>query len=109
MYIDMMKAPYPKDLKPVEIKIYREELRKKVKILLDKALVAYRHNLSLAQRIGIAKNRWQALTEQRFQALLDFYIKNFGKPPFKVPSTRPTTRPVVKSSTRPTSRPTQPK
>lgn len=98
MYLDVMKAPYPKDLKPIEIKIYREELRKKVKILLDKALVAYRHNLLLAQRIGIANNRWQTLTQQRFQALLDFYIKNFGKPPFQIPSTKPTSAP----STRPT-------
>ncbi len=109
MYLDMMKAPYPKDLKPMEIRIYREELRKRVKILLDKALVAYRHNLQLAQRIGIANNRWQTLTQQRFQALLDFYVKNFGKPPFALPTSRPapSTRPTKAPSSRPTSQPAQ--
>lgn len=113
MYQDIMKAPVPEDLKPHEVKVYQQALRNKIRVLLEKALLAYRHNLLLAQRIGIADSRWYTLTQQRFQALLDFTVRVFGRSSTSQPTSRPTsaqqppkpssvppatTRPVLRST-----------
>lgn len=132
MYDDMMKAPVPKDLKKEEILIYQELLRKKIKVLLAKALLAYRMNLRLAAIVGLKSHQWQKRSVGRFRELLGFYQKHFGEAPSqlkkfkplpfqqKAPASRPTSRPAAtkakpaarttpspKAKAAPASRPTQ--
>lgn len=96
MYQDIMKAPIPQDLKPDEVPVYIQALRMKIKVLLDKSLLTYQHNLRLAQRIGIADSQWYVLTHQRFQALLDFTVRHFGGPATTRPTSQPTSVPARK-------------
>ncbi len=105
MYADMMAAPIPKDLTKEETAIYIDELRKKIKVLLKRALSIYKKGLILADRIGIKSNRWKTKSQQRFNAVLAFYKKYFGNPTQK-PTSQP---PHTKHSQKPTSKPaTQP-
>ena len=78
MYADMMAAPSPKELTKEETQIYFQELRKKIKILLEKALNIYKKGLLLADRIGIKDNNWKTRSKQRYEAVLAFYTKHFG-------------------------------
>lgn len=117
LYGDIVKAPVPKEFKAEDVKLYRKMLRDRIKVLLDKALLAYRRNLMLAQGLGAKDSRWQTATQKRFADLLLFYERTFGKSTSK-PASRPTSRPTVptvaarpqpkvakKPTTRPTSRP----
>ncbi|MCB9640356.1 MAG: tetratricopeptide repeat protein [Myxococcales bacterium] len=108
MYEAMMKAPIPTELNKEEKAIYVQELRKKIKILLDKALVTYFRNLQLAQRIGMDQADWKQRTNQRFQQLLLFYTRSFGQPPLlqkaqskkqKAQPPKPTSRPASRAAT----------
>jgi pentatricopeptide repeat protein len=106
MHDHMINAPIPAELNQEEREIYNQELRKRIKILLDKALVTYYRNLLLAQRIGIQKNDWKARTDQRFQELLAFYSRSFGAPPLlsslQKATSQPTSKPATKSASQPT-------
>ncbi|MCK6509055.1 hypothetical protein L6R29_03670 [Myxococcota bacterium] len=112
MYESMNAAPIPPELNNEERLVYTQELHKKIKILLDKALVTYYRNLQLAERIGMNKADWKQRTDQRFQQLLLFYQRSFGSPPLlqelqqKQPSSRPT--PPSLQQKQPSSRPTSP-
>lgn len=48
----MVNAPAPKELNPEEIDVYRQELRKKIRVLLSKAINIYERTLEAAERIG---------------------------------------------------------
>ncbi len=101
MYTSMIAAPVPPDLSQEERLFYAQELRKKIKILLDKALVTYYRNLQLAERIGMNKADWKQRTDERFQQLLLFYQRSFGPPPLlqKLQHTQPTSRPSSSPTT----------
>lgn len=97
IYSDIMKAPIPSDLNPEEQKLYLALLRDKIKILLDKALAMYSHNLRLAERLGLSSNDWKRRSQERFQSLLTFYKALFGTPtllPSSAPASQPSSRPA---------------
>lgn len=109
MYQNMMHAPVPKDLNKEEIQIYTELLRKKIKVLLGKALLAYKLNLRLSSIVGLKSHRWKKRSQKRFQLLLSFYTKRFGGQPELLkskllatskPSSRPTQKRVAPSTPR---------
>jgi TolA-binding protein len=52
MYESMVAAPAPKELAGEEAQYYRNELRKRIRVLLSKAVNAYERTLETAERIG---------------------------------------------------------
>lgn len=57
-YDDMMGAEVPNDLTKEEVEIYYEELRKKIRPLITKAIDIYERNIRMAQRLGRSKADW---------------------------------------------------
>jgi tetratricopeptide (TPR) repeat protein len=54
LYQQMVNSPAPKELNSEEADVYRQELRKKVRILITKAINIYERTLETAERIGAA-------------------------------------------------------
>lgn len=52
-YDEMLAAPLPSDLTPEQGELYRLELRRKVRILVQKAIAAYERTLTVAERLGL--------------------------------------------------------
>ena len=52
MYEHMINAPAPKTLGPEEQDVYKAELRKKIRVLISKAITVYERTLEAAERIG---------------------------------------------------------
>lgn len=52
-YDEMLEAPIPTNLTPEQAELYRLELRRKVRILVKKAIEAYESTLTLAERLGL--------------------------------------------------------
>ncbi len=52
MYDHMTHAPSPRELSEVEQDAYREMLRKRIRVLISKAISVYEHTLQAAERIG---------------------------------------------------------
>lgn len=52
MYQHMTHAPAPSELSEAEQDVYRTELRKKIRVLISKAITVYERTLEAAERIG---------------------------------------------------------
>lgn len=52
LYDHMLNSPAPKELSGEEAEVYRQELRKKIRILITKAITIYERTLEAAERIG---------------------------------------------------------
>ncbi|MCC6335490.1 MAG: tetratricopeptide repeat protein [Myxococcales bacterium] len=52
MYDHMIHAPAPSELADAEKEVYRAELRKKIRVLISKAITVYERTLEAAERIG---------------------------------------------------------
>jgi tetratricopeptide (TPR) repeat protein len=52
LYDHMTNAAAPKELSSEEAEVYRQELRKKIRVLLSKAITIYERTLEAAERIG---------------------------------------------------------
>jgi hypothetical protein len=52
MYDHMLNAPAPAELSETEKDVYRAELRKKIRVLISKAITVYERTLEAAERIG---------------------------------------------------------
>ena len=48
----MIDSPTPKELNAEEAEVYRQELRRKIRVLLTKAISVYERTLATAERIG---------------------------------------------------------
>lgn len=53
-YDEMIQAPIPSSLTPEQAELYRLEVRRKIRILLKKAIAAYERTLTVAERIGLS-------------------------------------------------------
>lgn len=53
LYDEMIEAPIPSSLTPEQAELYRLEVRRKVRILVKKAIAAYERTLTVAERIGL--------------------------------------------------------
>ncbi len=69
----MMNAPAPKDLTGEEGEIYRQELRKKIRVLISKAITIYERTLEAAERIG-ASNPFVERTKASLQRMKDLLL-----------------------------------
>ncbi len=52
LYEHMVSSPAPAELNAEEAKVYRQELRKKIRVLLTKSINIYERTLETAERIG---------------------------------------------------------
>lgn len=52
LYRYLVDAPTPKELNPAETDVYRQEVRKKIRVLLTKAISIYESTLDAAERLG---------------------------------------------------------
>jgi tetratricopeptide (TPR) repeat protein len=75
LYEHMTTAPVPRDLSTEEADLYRHELRKKIRVLLSKAITVYERTLEAAERIGAAspfvEHTRESLQRMKDQLLAD--------------------------------------
>lgn len=76
MFDDMMKAPTPK-LNQEEDQMYRCMLKKKIRILLSKAIYAYERNMQTASVLGLRDSKWILRTQKRLYELRQRIIKEY--------------------------------
>jgi tetratricopeptide (TPR) repeat protein len=69
LYDAFMSAPIPPDLEEDARKAYQEELRKKIRVLLEKSLRWYRENLLMVERLGVDTD-WAEKTKLAYSKLL---------------------------------------
>jgi tetratricopeptide (TPR) repeat protein len=53
LYDSFIKAPVPADLRGEARDVYQDELRKKIRVLLEKSVKWYRENLLMIERLGV--------------------------------------------------------
>jgi len=70
-YDDMMAAEVPADLKPEEMDIYFEELKAKVRPLVERAIDIYERNIRMAERMGRGDDAWVDRSRQSLARLKD--------------------------------------
>jgi TolA-binding protein len=70
LYQHMTNAPAPKELTAEEADVYRSELRKKIRVLLSKAITIYERTLEAAERIG-ASSPFVEKTRESLQRMKD--------------------------------------
>lgn len=85
----MMNAPIPRDMTAEEGEIYRQELRKKIRVLISKAITIYERTLEAAERIGAA-NPFVERTKASLQRMKDLLLaeaeaEEKGQPPVAGP------------------------
>jgi len=93
LYQHMMHAPAPSELSPEEQDVYRSELRKKIRVLISKAINVYERTLEAAERIGAA-SPFVAQTRESLQRMKDLLLAEAEKdepppPPPPAADTKP--------------------
>jgi tetratricopeptide (TPR) repeat protein len=73
MYDHMLNAPAPTELSDAEKEVYRAELRKKIRVLITKAINVYERNLEAAERIG-ASSPFVAQTRESLRRMKDLLL-----------------------------------
>ncbi len=69
LYDAFVGAPVPAELDKEKREVYQEELRKKIRILLEKSLRWYRENLLMVERLGV-RTDWAEKTKLAYAKLL---------------------------------------
>ncbi len=75
LYDAMLSAKVPRGFDPEQAQVYREELRKKVRVLVSKAMTIYERTLEAAERIG-ADNRYVERTRQSLERLKHLLLED---------------------------------
>jgi tetratricopeptide (TPR) repeat protein len=83
MYDDMLNAPIPKDLDAEEKKVYQDMLKKKIRVLLDKAIIAYEKNLQAAENFGVQEDEFIKKTQAQLVSLRSRVLKEHLQGPSK--------------------------
>lgn len=73
MYDHMINAPAPNELNSTEQDVYRGELRKKIRVLITKAITVYERTLEAAERIG-AQSPFVEQTRASLQRMKDLLL-----------------------------------
>lgn len=107
LHRQMIDSPTPKELNAEEAEVYRQELRRRIKILLTKAIGVYETTVATAERIGTGGpfvDRARASLERMKQLLLAEADVPDDPPPPPEPATKPSSR--RRSIARPRATPT---
>ncbi len=78
LYEQLVASPAPKELNAEEVEVYRQELRKKVRILIAKAINIYERTLETAERIGAA-NPFVQRTRESLRKMKELLIADAQK------------------------------
>lgn len=73
LYDDLLEVPVPPDLDKEEKSVYLELLRKRVSVLVVKAIKVYEQSLQMAQRVG-EKNEWVDQTSKSLERMKSLYL-----------------------------------
>jgi hypothetical protein len=73
LYDHMVNAPVPPGLNQEEAEVYRQELRKKVRVLINKAISIYERTLETAERIG-AQSSFVDRTRESLKKMKDLLL-----------------------------------
>lgn len=73
MYDDVLKVPVPQGLSEDGKEYYRGEVRKKVGVLVSKAIKIYEQSLEMAVRVG-EKNEWVDRTSKSLERMKSLYM-----------------------------------
>lgn len=75
MYKDMLDAPIPTTLTAEEKPLYQSLLKKRIRILLDKAIYAFENNLRAAESFGMQQDETIEKTRKQLVALRQVILK----------------------------------
>ena len=92
LYEHMVNSPAPKELNGEEAEVYRQELRKKIRVLITKAINIYERTLEAAERIG-ASNPFVERTRASLKKMKDLLVADAAKEDKPLPDT-PDAEPV---------------
>ncbi|MBI5494287.1 MAG: tetratricopeptide repeat protein [Deltaproteobacteria bacterium] len=70
LHDEMVKLPVPPDLTEEQADLYRKEMRRKVAVLVRKAIKVWENTVQMARRTG-AQNVWVGKTEQSLRRMQD--------------------------------------
>ena len=73
LYQHMVEAPAPSELNAEEAQVYRQEVRKRIRVLLAKAISVYERTLETAERIG-SSSPFVEKTRERLQKMKDLLV-----------------------------------
>lgn len=73
LYEHMMNSPAPAELDAEEAEIYRQELRKKIRVLLTKSINIYERTLEAAERIG-SQNAFVERTRESLRKVKEWLL-----------------------------------
>lgn len=92
MYAHMIHAPAPRELTEVEQAAYREMLRKRIRVLISKAISVYEHTLQAAERIG-ASSPFVQQTKDSLRRMKDLLLEEARAEEAGAPGATPAQRP----------------
>ena len=95
-YQQLLAAPPPTELNAEEVEIYRQEARKKIRILLSKAINVYERTLEAAERTGEA-NPFVERARENLKRMKDLLLAEaqgdeVSQRPLSLPSRQATSR-----------------
>ncbi len=85
LYEHLVNSPAPAELDAEEAQIYREELRKKVRVLLTKSINIYERTLEAAERIG-SQNTFVARTRESLEKMKRLLLADTDTAPAPEPA-----------------------
>jgi tetratricopeptide (TPR) repeat protein len=85
LYEHMVSSPAPAELDAEEAQVYREELRKKVRVLLTKSINIYERTLEAAERIG-SQNAFVEKTRKSLDKMKALLLADTDSAPTSEPS-----------------------
>jgi hypothetical protein len=90
LYEHMVNSPAPSELDAEEAQVYRQELRKKIRVLLTKSINIYERTLETAERIG-SQNTFVDRTRESLRKVKEWLLTDAdeGTPPPTAPVSRP--------------------
>jgi tetratricopeptide (TPR) repeat protein len=90
LYNQMVNTPAPPELNAEEAQVYRQELRKKIRVLLTKSINIYERTLEAAERIG-SQNAFVDRTRESLRKVRELLLADSDgdTPPPPEPETEP--------------------
>lgn len=95
LYDHMMNAEAPRELNAEEAEVYKQELRKKIRVLLTKAITVYERTLEAAERIG-ASSPFVERTRESLKRMKDLLLADAKAEEEEKPPPPPPPPPAVK-------------
>jgi hypothetical protein len=93
LYDDLVGAPIPPEFDAERAEIYRDEVKKRVKNLLNRAFSVHEKNVLMAERLGV-KNDWVRRSNEQMEQLQKLLVPG-AKPNDPLPPPPPVEQPQV--------------